>query len=469
MSAIALNQVIKSRYEKQGSQPRLRRFGTGISSMGIDLDLLSGPSINDYQSRNSGEPGDSTPAIVAEDTSGRTSLTVELPAWPWMSKVGGCCASIIKLDIYRYIMVGIIVFNSIWVGIDADNNKDYTSTGSLDSGITFVIESILCAIFLVEILTRMLAKYPKVGNFFYENSSFQRMNILDFLITMLTMIDDWILSFALPSHDNEEIELFVLVRAARLFRLIRLFVLIDSLSFLAKALGEAMKSVFATFVILITAIYIWAVVFTEWSEDANMESVSPYFVDHYSTLFLSMLSMFELAIYDDAMNQVRTVLAESVLMGILLLIFIVIGGFLILNVLIGVIADVVSEQSDLEQARHLVDQMDEVFSFIDHDGNDRMTRAEFLRHGRPLLLKIGISDYVIEGVASIIEISSNSATNQSMRASDEIANYISRDEFIHFMTKMLSSPSSEDLLLINKKIESLKIKYQNIYPMQSTN
>ena len=38
-------------------------------------------------------------------------------------------------------------------------------------------------------------------------------------------------------------------------------------------------------------------------------------------------------------------------MGILQILFIFIGGFLILNVLIGVIAAVVAEQSDLESTR----------------------------------------------------------------------------------------------------------------------
>ena len=94
-----------------------------------------------------------------------------------------------------------------------------------------------------------------------------------------------------------------------------------------------------------------------------------------------MLSMFELVVYDEAVNQTRKTLDHSLVMALLSLIFILLGCFLILSVLIGVIADVVAQEAHLDEARILIADADEIFTRIDNDKDRKMSETEFLRSG----------------------------------------------------------------------------------------
>jgi len=106
-----------------------------------------------------------------------------------------------------------------------------------------------------------------------------------------------------------------------------------------------------------------------------------YYSIHFSEVFLSMLSMFELAVYDEAVNQTRRTLEHFLVMALLSLIFTLLGCFLILSVLIGVIADVVAQEADLDEARTLIADVDEKFTRIDNDKDGKMSETEFLQSG----------------------------------------------------------------------------------------
>jgi voltage-gated sodium channel len=350
-------------------------------------------------------------------------------------------------------VIGLIVFNAIWVAMDADYSDDMNEGGPIPAVIIDSIDLAICLVFVVELSIRVMATYPDIGSFIRtEQDGFVFFNILDLIITSLMVLEDVILANAVPGI-QEEITFFLIVRIFRLLRIVKLFVMVPALSFLATALGCALRSVTATVLILLTMMYVYGVVFAEWQSE-NSWTDNDYLTSHFKGVFPSMLSMFDLAVYDNAITQVRNISSESLAMALLAISFIILGGFLILNVLIGVIADVVAQESDLDEARKLIEDIDEIFTRIDTDGDNKITETEFIQSGKPLLLKLEISDYVVDGVLSIIR--AQDASQMESKSMIVTERFLTREEFILFMSKMLAPPSSEDLLLINKKIAKIK-------------
>ena len=446
MSSLAIEKALTERDIGKGDI-RNRKFRSAASRMGFE-------PINEDTSRIP-EP----PATIIRLV-GDASINPPGVKYTYTRRIAAFAKRYTQTLLFRNAVIVLIIFNAIWVGIDADLSDDMNVGGPIPSSVIDIVDLIICLLFVVELTMRIWACYPNYRLFFVKNDEYQSFNIADVVVTTLTFFQDVVLNFVLKSEE-EEITLFLITRALRLLRIVKIFVMVPALSFLAKALGSAVRSVASTVVILITAIYIYAIVFTEWMTE--LDNPDDNMTIHYSKVFLSMLSMFQLAVYDGAMDLIRSTMDLSLAMGLLALSFVFIGGFLILNVLIGVIADVVAQEADLDEARQLIEDIDEIFSRIDSDNDDKIAESEFIRIGKPLLLKLEISDYIVDGIISIIraqEAGIEDDRTRTLMIGDE--HYISREEFILYMSKMLSPPSSEDLLLINKRIARIKALFNSI-------
>ena len=330
----------------------------------------------------------------------------------------------------------VVIFNAIWIGVDADLSDGHTGVGSIPSIVMDIVEWILCALFVVDLVLRVLACNPDYASFVYRDKRVQIANCLDILITVVTVADDFIVEHVVDIESDAYMHFFLIVRILRLLRIVKLFAYIPALGVLVSALGVAMSAVAAAVAALVTAMYVYALVFTEWADDfGNGDEYFALFVRMYD----SMLSMFQLAIYDDATAMIRRTVKESWLMGILAISFVFFGGFLILNVLIGIIANVVAQEAEADETSRMAADVNRLFSAIDTDGDDSISVRELRHKGRAALVALGISDYVVDGLCDIVSSKSE----------------ISRAEFIGYMTKMLSPPSSEDLLLVRKKIQAV--------------
>lgn len=443
MSSIALERVLSQRNLGSGAF-RNKWVRSAASRLGFDV-----PTDKDAES------GPGPTSILLRDTEATEDDLNRGKSVIW--RFGRLCGLVSSSLWFRNAVIGLIVFNSVWIGIDADYSDELNENGTVPAHTIDVVELVVGLLFLVELSIRMVSHHPNYRLFFYKNEQFQIFNCLDFVTTVLTIIDDLILDFCVPSVVHE-IGFFLTVRAFRLLRIVKIFSMVPALSFLAKALWSALRSVFATGVILVTLMYIYACAFTEWEEDSDLPE--DYYKIHFSEVFLSMLSMFELAVYDEAVKQTRKTLDHSLVMALLSLSFILLGGFLILNVLIGVIADVVAQEADLDEARTLIADVDEIFTRIDKDKDGKVSETEFLQSGKPLLLKLDISNYIVDGIINIIRTQNIDEKDESKDNLEN--NYITREEFILYMSKMLSPPSSEDLLLINKKIARIKHLYSTL-------
>merc|ERR1719230_1980230 len=111
----------------------------------------------------------------------------------------------------------------------------------------------------------------------------------------------------------------------------------------------------------------------------------------------------QVMVYDDTFALIRPCMDESPWIGWLLLMFILIGSFTVLNMLIGVICEIVGETTSMEKEKMLRSRVEEVFESIDTDGSGTITRAEFGSHARSLLKKLGIDASLIKNAFEIID------------------------------------------------------------------
>jgi len=130
-------------------------------------------------------------------------------------------------------------------------------------------------------------------------------------------------------------------------------------------------------------------------------------------------------------------------LGILLIFFILVASFTVLNMLIGVICEIVSSTTAEEKEKILRAKVDDIFSQIDSDGSGTISRTEFESlNAVELMAKLGIEQVLLDNAFDILD-------------TDEDDN-LGSAEFIDMIFKLLNPPQSQDVLVIHRKIDKLK-------------
>jgi len=198
-----------------------------------------------------------------------------------------------------------------------------------------------------------------------------------------------------------------LMRLTRLARLMRSF---PALVILIRGMVQATRSVLTTLVLLVLLLVVFAVIFTsqlktahcDWCEtddwaglctdemlaDPTMAATNPL-EEQFGSMARSMFTLFFSATLLDEMMAISYPLwecpASKHLIWVFLL-FVVVSSFTVLNMLIGVLCDVVSTVEKQERETMVVNTARErlvgVFKQIDKDGSQNISRDEFEKMGR---------------------------------------------------------------------------------------
>merc|ERR1719161_1563146 len=118
---------------------------------------------------------------------------------------------------------------------------------------------------------------------------------------------------------------------------------------LLKGIGAGVRSVYSTICLLVIFMYVFAIVFMQQS--ANNEALQEYF----GTIGLSFTSLLmHGALVDNISEVFNVILDASPFLAALLLIFILFAHFTILNLLIGVLCEVIAAVSVHEKTEMTV-------------------------------------------------------------------------------------------------------------------
>lgn len=293
----------------------------------------------------------------------------------------GRIASNHYFELYTFFMIAL---NSLYIGYDADYTAKYGKPDDLYSAAMpwgfIVAENVFAIYFTFEVVLRLLAYKNKCHCFC------DAWFVFDSILVTFMVVETWIFPIFGLTGPLAQFSVLRLLRLLRISRMARLMRTVPELMIIIKGLFASVRSVGCTAVLLILCLYVWSILFvTEYHEGARSEDeLADTIHYHFGTLGRSMFTLFIMGtILDDvtvATNAIRG--THNVFMLLLFILFILLSSFTILNMLIGILCQVVSATAVGESAKaaqtSLRDSIRNLFSTLDKDNSGCITREEFL-------------------------------------------------------------------------------------------
>eukprot|EP00931_Biecheleriopsis_adriatica_P067967 TRINITY_DN4201_c0_g1_i1.p1 TRINITY_DN4201_c0_g1~~TRINITY_DN4201_c0_g1_i1.p1 ORF type:complete len:550 (+),score=121.84 TRINITY_DN4201_c0_g1_i1:57-1706(+) len=301
-----------------------------------------------------------------------------------------CCGRLASDLYFQNTTLVVIVINAIWMFVDVEWN--HQSLQSAD-GVTpldtpsLIVENVFCSYFVIEIAIRALA----FKSFWVLATD--AWFLCDFFLVLLMVLETWVLPIvslimnseqALAALNFSSLRLIRLLRLTRMARIMRFF---PELMTLVKGMVRAMQSVFFILMFLVIVTYIFAIVFTsQLGDPATVPAApdeDPNAAQLFSDLGSSMMTLFTHGVLGDNLAWcLITVKADSLPLFWAFLLFFAISGITLLNMLIGVlcqvIADSSAEEEEMQQVMSLRACLEDAFEAGDDSGDGIISEDEFI-------------------------------------------------------------------------------------------
>lgn len=226
--------------------------------------------------------------------------------------------------IFEWFVIGIIIFSALVIGV-----KTYPIPPWINQ-LVIVLDWLITAIFLVEIIVRFLGE-PVKKDFFKSG-----WNIFDTVIVTVSLI---------PIDDSE---LAIVGRLIRIFRVLRMISIIPELRLLLNSLLKALPQLGYVMLLMFIIFYIYAAVGTTF-----FAVINPVL---WGDIAISMLTLFRVMTFEDwtdVMYETQEVYPFS---WVFYLTFIFFTAFAFLNMVIGIVVNVL-EQERQKLAKDEVDEL----------------------------------------------------------------------------------------------------------------
>lgn len=337
----------------------------------------------------------------------------------------------------------VICLNAAWIGVDVDWNDDSSPVPQ-----TFFIvgENLFCALFTLELIVRFLA-YPRKIHFFTDPDMWKA-NMFDLILVGLMILEVWILAPLDASSDLDQLTVVRLLRLLRLLRISRIFRMVPELGMMVKNMAKAARSVSTTLLLLVGVIYGFAVILTQWTKSHSNACAVDFdgecaLNEFFGSILKSFVTLLQILVFDDSFAIIRPILDNAWYIGCLLVFFMVLGSWTVLNMLIGIICEIVCTGTAEEKMKILEQRVREVFASIDVDGSGTVTRDEFNSAGvMRQLVNLGISKDVMHNAFDILDHDGSGS--------------FSSDEFLNMIFKLLNPPQSQDIQVLNQKMGQMQ-------------
>ena len=228
---------------------------------------------------------------------------------------------------FELFVIGVIIFSSLMIGI-----QTYDLNPWVDGGIR-VLDYAVTLFFVLEISIRMAAE-DRLRDFFKKG-----WNVFDFIIVAISLI---------PLDDSEYA---MIARMLRLFRVMRLISFIPELRVLVSALISALPRMGYVALLMFIIFYLYAVVGNLLY--ANLNPVL------WGDLGVSLLTLFRVATFEDWTDVMYEAMTLYSLSWIYFITFIFFSAFVFLNMMIGIVVEVLDEEHKKMDAETNADKIAE--------------------------------------------------------------------------------------------------------------
>merc|ERR1712216_89999 len=203
-----------------------------------------------------------------------------------------------------------------------------------------------CFFFVTELLIRFGAFKKKLDCF--QDAWF----VFDSILVIMMVLETWVMTLVIlfSAEDSERsssmgnasvLRIARLLRLSRMTRMARLLRAMPELMILIKGMVSATRSVFFTFCLLALVMYVFAIAFTQMGKEFQKQDaeLAAYFLNVPASMYTLWIHG---ALLDD-LSRICGILARNSPYGMLPLffVFMLLGALTIMNMLIGVLCEVV--------------------------------------------------------------------------------------------------------------------------------
>ena len=216
-------------------------------------------------------------------------------------------------NFFNTLVISVIIASALYAGV---------SSYDIPSQYVYLLEFFDYAItifFTIEILIRIIAERSLI-KFFKDG-----WNVFDFIIVTISLI---------PVGGSESV--FV-ARLLRIVRILRIITVIPAFRHIIEALIKTIPRVGFIALLMFIFIYIWAALGTLFFEDSDPE--------HWANIGVAMLTLVQVATYDDWAMIMSRILDDYPIAWGYFVTFIIVNAVVLLNMVIGVIVDVMTTEA----------------------------------------------------------------------------------------------------------------------------
>jgi len=190
-------------------------------------------------------------------------------------------------------------------------------------------------------------------NYFLDVSR-RSWNIFDFVLVGLMLFE------TIPSHLSSQgfptLPSMSYLRLLRLLRIVRALRMVPELAMMVKSMLAAMRSVSMTAVLGFGIFYVFAILFTQWAQRIGVrtdcDGIECVHVS-FGTIPKTFITLMQILCFDNTFSVIRSVMDLSLTYGLMLILFIMLAAFTVLNMLIGVICEIVSVTNEGEREKNM--------------------------------------------------------------------------------------------------------------------
>eukprot|EP00929_Paragymnodinium_shiwhaense_P034455 TRINITY_DN18747_c0_g1_i1.p1 TRINITY_DN18747_c0_g1~~TRINITY_DN18747_c0_g1_i1.p1 ORF type:complete len:963 (+),score=272.59 TRINITY_DN18747_c0_g1_i1:55-2889(+) len=279
----------------------------------------------------------------------------------------------------------VISFNAIWISFETDNNL---SDVLWDAELEFqIMEHFFAVYFTFEWLVRFFAFRRKSdglkdGWFVFDTALVISMLLDTYIINIVMLLRYGGSTTSKGGINTKALKLVRLVRLTRMARMMKLLRAVPEITILIKGLSVASRSVFFTLCLLTIILYVYSIIFRQLvgtlsSTDSTLEE------DYFSSVPKAMSSLLLNGVLPDQAALISACADENIILGMMVLAFILLASLLVMNMLVGILCEVVSVVASVEReemtvgfVKHRLREMFE-HNHVDEDDNDCISKEEF--------------------------------------------------------------------------------------------
>jgi hypothetical protein len=257
---------------------------------------------------------------------------------------------------FENITLGVIVANAFWLSYDTDGNTADTINEAKPQ---FIVGDIMFfAYFVIELFIRFMAFERKI------NCTRDGWFVFDSILVTLYAFDPFALGIIVAASGGSSIDLptsvLRLVRLARLSRLVRMLRSLPELMVMIKGMLTATASVGYTLGLLLLITYIFSIAMVNLApEDSGIKET------YFSSVPESMHNLIIFCVFlDNLSNITLEVKEESPVCLILVWLYIALAALTVLNMLVGILCEVISGVACEEKESMMIDHVKDKFSGI---------------------------------------------------------------------------------------------------------